>query len=579
MERAMPWRREPVFWSLAIFALALLLRGLHLWQLQGSPQFEMLVGDARSYDAWARRIAAGDWLGSEVFYQAPLYPYFLAGIYRWFSDDPLAARAVQSLLGGGACVLLGLAGRRFFSPAAGAAAGLLLALYAPAIFADTALQKSALDLFLLCLCLWVLARLGEAPHRAPGACLALGLSFGALSLTRENALVFLVALAPWLLWPAAGAGGWRRWAPVALLAAGAGLVLLPVALRNQWVGGEFHLTTSQLGPNLFIGNNRVADGTYTPLLQGRGDAQYERGDATSEAEKALGRKLTPGEVSRYYVGRVLAYIGDEPGDWLRLMARKLVLALNAVEIMDTEDLYTGAESSLPLRASAWLFHFGVLAPLAAVGLWGTRSQWRRLLPLYLLSGSYLGTLVAFYVFGRYRLPLAVLLAPFAGVGLVHLAGSWRGGGRPAWRPALALGALVVFCNWPVIDRDHMRSVAHYNLGTALYPADLRAAEAQFREAIRLDEGNVQARNNLGAILSIQGDIAGARQQFERALRDYPMYLDARLNLARSLRQGGDRRAAVEHYEVALRLAPGRAEVQRELGEVYAELGAQARSQP
>lgn len=569
----MPWRRERALWSLTIFAVALLLRGLHLWQLQGSPLLEVLLGDARSYDAWARRIAAGDWLGSGVFYQAPLYPYFLAGLYYLIGDNPLSVRAVQSLLGGGACVLLSLAGRHLFSPTAGVVAGLLLALYAPAVLADTTLQKSVLDVFLLCLCIWILARIIDAPYWVPGACFALGLSFGALSLARENALVFLVVLAPWLLRPAAGVSGLRRWIPVALLTAGAGLVLLPVALRNQFVGGEFHLTTSQLGTNLFIGNNRVADGTYTPLLQGRGDARYERDDATAEAERALGRKLAPGEVSRYYIDRVLTYIGDEPGNWLWLVARKLVLTFNAVEIMDTEDLYTYARSSLPLRLSTWLLHFGVLAPLAAVGLWSTRSQWQRLLPLYLLLGAYAVSIIAFYVFGRYRLPLAILLVPFAGVGLVRLVGICRDGGmRLTLRPALALGIVIVFCNWPVVEQDSMRSVTHYNLGTALYTTDIAAAEAQFREAIRLDEGNVQARNNLGVILSIRGDADGARQQFERALRDYPRYVDARINLAGSLRQSGDQRAAIEHLEIALRLDPGRADAHRELGELYAEIG-------
>ncbi len=568
----MNWRPERAFWPLTIFALALLLRGLHLWQLQGSPLSGVLLGDARSYDAWARRIAAGDWLGSEVFYQAPLYPYFLAGIYHWIGDNPLTVYMVQSLLGGIACVLLVLAGRRLFSPVAGVASGLFLALYAPAVFADTTLQKSALDVFLLCLCIWMVSRLIEAPYRAPGTYFALGLSFGALSLVRENAVVLLVVLVPWLLRPATGISGRRRWVPAALLVAGAALVLLPVALRNQFVGGEFHLTTSQLGTNLYIGNNRVADGTYTPLLQGRGDAKYERDDATAEAEKALGRKLTPGEVSRYYIGLVLSYIREEPGDWLRLMARKLVLTFNAVEIMDPEDLYTYGRWSLPLRLSTWLFHFGVLAPLAALGLWSTRSQWQRLLPLYLLPVAYAASLIAFYIFGRYRLPLAVLLVPFAGIGLARLAAGWRERNtRPNWRPALALAALIVFCNWPVVDRDKMRSAAHYNLGTLFFATDLAAAEAQFSEALLLDESNVQARNNLGAILSLQGEVAGARQHFERALRDYPGYADARLNLARNLRQSGDHRAAAEHLEIGVRLAPGRADLQRELGDLYGEL--------
>jgi hypothetical protein len=45
------------------------------------PFFALLVMDSDEYDRWAREIAAGDWLGSEPFFQPPLYPYLLAAIY------------------------------------------------------------------------------------------------------------------------------------------------------------------------------------------------------------------------------------------------------------------------------------------------------------------------------------------------------------------------------------------------------------------------------------------------------------------------------------------------------------------
>ena len=54
----------------------------------------MLLGDAHGYDEWARRIAGGDWIGSEVFYQAPLYPYFLGVIYAIAGRDLLIVRIV-----------------------------------------------------------------------------------------------------------------------------------------------------------------------------------------------------------------------------------------------------------------------------------------------------------------------------------------------------------------------------------------------------------------------------------------------------------------------------------------------------
>ena len=74
--------------------------------------------------------------------------------------------------------------------------------------------------------------------------------------------------------------GWsRRVAFAASFAAGIALVLLPVAVRNASVSGDFHLTTSQFGHNFYIGNNEAADGTYKPLLFARGDPRVEIQDA------------------------------------------------------------------------------------------------------------------------------------------------------------------------------------------------------------------------------------------------------------------------------------------------------------
>src|SRR5919198_134763 len=67
--------------GLAIFLVALIVRLIHSWQIRSAPFFSMLMGDSHGYDVWARQIASGDWIGHDVFYQAPLYPYFLGVIY------------------------------------------------------------------------------------------------------------------------------------------------------------------------------------------------------------------------------------------------------------------------------------------------------------------------------------------------------------------------------------------------------------------------------------------------------------------------------------------------------------------
>ena len=72
----------PFLWrALVIFAAALSVRLAHLWSMRRSPFVQVLLGDAQAYDTWARQIASGDWVGHDVFYQAPLYAYFLAAIY------------------------------------------------------------------------------------------------------------------------------------------------------------------------------------------------------------------------------------------------------------------------------------------------------------------------------------------------------------------------------------------------------------------------------------------------------------------------------------------------------------------
>src|SRR5687768_1513867 len=64
-----------------VSAFAFLLRIVYLGQLSGTPVLASVIGDSLQYDAWAQRIVGGDWTGSEVFYQTPLYPYALALLY------------------------------------------------------------------------------------------------------------------------------------------------------------------------------------------------------------------------------------------------------------------------------------------------------------------------------------------------------------------------------------------------------------------------------------------------------------------------------------------------------------------
>jgi tetratricopeptide (TPR) repeat protein len=557
-----------VAWSLvAVAVVAGAARALYLAELRGALVLDVLIGDARAYDAWGARIAGGDWLGSDVFYQAPLYPYFLGVLYALGGHVPWIARVVQAVLGTGSCVLLACAGRRFFSLRVGVIAGLLLALYPPAIFFDGLLQKAALELFLMTL---LLALLGEFLERRRWSWIAAaGVALGALLLSRENARLLHPVLAAWL-WLSFGDQPARRclgW--IAAFTAGVALVVLPVALRNRAVGGELVLTTAQLGPNFYIGNHAGASGLYEPLRPLHGDPMYEREDATALAAEALGHAPSPSEVSDYWLGRTLEDIATAPLAWLRLLTWKWLLTWNAREIADSEGMAVYAAHAALLRAAGALLGFGVLCPLAALGAWATRRDWRRLVVLYALLLTSALSIALFFVFARYRLTIVPLVTLFAAAGLeaafAALATRRAAALAPLAPGLLAAGAVALLVDRPLIaQRDEQLS--YFNLATALIDAGRPGdAIAPLEHAIALEPGFAAAHLNLGRALLAEHRTDDAAASFARAAEVDPQMALAHFDLALARIEQNREDEADAELASALALDPQIARAQLLLG--------------
>ena len=550
-----------------VVGVAAAIRLVHVFAINRSPLSAVLIGDARAYDAWARVLAGGDWLGSEVFYQAPLYPYFLGTVYALLGAAPAAARVVQALLGAAGCGLLALAGRSWFSPRTGLAAGALAAVYAPAVFFDGLLQKSTLDFLFMAALVWALgrARLSAAPAWAiaPGAVL------GMFSLTRENALL----LAPWIgLWFLARTSEGRRVGSAmraTLFVTGFLAVLLPVGIRNRVVGGEFVLTTMQSGTNLWFGNNPGATGRHVPLREGREMPEFERADATAIAEAAVGRQLSAREVSAWWRDRALDWIREHPIDWVLLMGRKTLMVWNRVEIPDTESIQLHADESTMLRVLSWWPAFGLLAPLAAAGVALERRRWRDLWLLYGMMAVFTGAVALFYVFARYRFPLVPLLLLFAGAAVVGAYDVLRRGDRREVGLASAAAVVTAFVVWaPVAPTADPRPLDWFNVGTAHADrGDWADAALWFRRSAEARPGEPQVRYNLGRSLEALGDPAGAEREFRETLSLDPSHVPAHNNLGVLLAQREDLAGARDAFEEAIRLEPGSALGWNNLGNV------------
>jgi hypothetical protein len=559
-----------ILWSAG---LALAVRLLALAQEAAAPYLGSPVLDERWYDGAARTLLG--WPGGVVLdgFRPLLYPGFLAAIYAAAGQEwgPVAAVAVQHLLGVATGVLVALLARRLSgSDAAGLAAGALWALAAPPIFTEGQLLSETLFVFLCTAALFAMC--GPTTVRRPAVAGAL---IGLAGQVRPNALI-LGGVVMWSAWRARrlASGGrgsrptLRSRASAAVAALGSLVVVHLTAMALQApVNGGFRLLPSSGAVNLYLGNERGADGMLP-----RQDAPVPAGTVYRDSVEAWAEReyraahpesqgADPTAVGWYWVGRTGREIAACPWCWARLMARKAVLLLWNEEIPNHLSFAFAAREDLPLLGFLpvrwWLLL--ALAPLGAAWAHSRRGN-RDLLTCAVFLLLLTLSVIVFFVNSRYRLPLWPPLIALAACGVTALL-EWareRERRRLAAAAGTAIaGALLALVNWtgaerPLPARDlFYRSLARLERGEieaaladarasvglepndaaaqvqvgncALATADLAAAVSAYRSAVTLDASQPIAWNNLGVALERAGETAAALAAYRRASRLDPAY--------------------------------------------------------
>ena len=528
----------------ALFGVALLFRLAYFAEFRHSPFFALLHGDPELYHQRALRILGGDLVGSGVdFHSSPIYPYFLALVYKLFGAHIPAVFVVQSAIGAGSALLLARVAERLGGRASFWIAGLALACWPILAYLDHELLEITLVLLGVHAMLFLLLREREVERGTSarsgasarfGASAWIGLSAGACLglavLGKPNSLLFLPL---WIAWQLRR--GWRRLLPFAL---GCVIVIAPFTLKNRIAGGDWVLTSSNGGINLYIGNNPQANGTFAVPARMEADLFAA---SKSIAEEEAGRPLRPSEVSSRWAAKAMWWIGAHPGDALRLYGRKLLLLVNQLEVPNHFDANFLARDLPLLRVSP--FRFGLWLPFA---LWGIalavgdvrrgRGDWD--LPLAWLV-AYALSLLPFFITERYRLPAVTVLLVFAARGMLDL---WARARR--WREVrngartFALGATVVAIGfvlaWLPLARAEDFFPSQYQIlgGAARDRGDFAGAASWYREALALEPRSVLAHNSLGTSLARLGRTAEAAREFEAATAIDPSYAPAWRNLAR-----------------------------------------------
>jgi len=565
-----------------ILLLALVVRTVHWLDVREDPFFAQLVMDSEEYDRWAIEIAEGNWLGSEVFFQAPLYPYFLAVVYSLFGHSLDAVYLIQIVI-----CLLGIyalyrAGIKLAGEKVGLAAAALSAFYGVYLFYDVQLLKESLAVTLVCILLWVLAEARES--KGLTLWIWAGVICGFLSLLRENMLLIVPFLLLLAIRPRERFSAFFLRSLVLIL--GTGIVLVPVAYRNWKVGGNFLPTTFQGGVNFYIGNNPQANGTYQPLSPGKQVPSYERTEPIRLAEKELGRQLEPYEVSNFWLRKSIDWAKKNPADFLKLQAKKAQMFWSWYEWPDAVDYYYVKQTSIIYKLP--LLEFGSISFLALIGLWFIRRRLHAFFPVLLFVVMWMASTAVFFLFSRYRLPAVpgLILIGAAGIGSVFA--YWNQNRKQSvivlGLVVLALGAPLfvnpkpkedlVFYNLALVYQkmgNTAKAVQNYKNAYSANPNDFLScinlgnlsadqkrwdeALAWYKKAEAIESKAEGVHVNIGNAYVALGKYDEAEKAFDRAFTINPENIEALHNKAILLAMKKQYRDALEINERVLQLAP------------------------
>jgi 4-amino-4-deoxy-L-arabinose transferase-like glycosyltransferase len=298
-------------WLAAICALAFALRAVVIANMLDAKLF----ADMQEYHDRAMHLLKTGTLFPDAF-RVPLYPMFIAGVFKVFGPNLLAVRLAQALLGTCTVGLTYFLGRRDVASRAALAAAFVVATYPALLLYSAYLMAETLFSFfvVLTLVLWL--------KRRAWAAAAAGVVLGAATLTRSVGLALIGGIVIAEVWRAV----MRRetidraaMTRLAALVAGVALAMMPWVTRNYGIYHRFLPTDTSSGFNVLIGNYPGASGRHPGIAAVEGVMRNYWSTARNDLERSdigmrAGRAFVlehPARAARLALLKVAYLIGVE----------------------------------------------------------------------------------------------------------------------------------------------------------------------------------------------------------------------------------------------------------------------------
>jgi len=422
-----------------ILLLALGLRVAALMDLSRTIYVDFMLWDERFYHEFAVRIADGTYADRAVYEYAPLFAYLMAGIYRLFSPEIFHIRLLNILFGVLACWVIYGIGARLGGRKIGLLACLAAALYKPFILYSIVPLKEASAILLFALTAFMFLTAIEKKALLPSG--ILGLAMGLLLNVRPNAVILIPLLLLLIAWHRCQNGDGLRTvaAHFGLCLLGLWIAVAPFVIRNYIVAGEFAVTTSQTGFNLYIGNNLANPDPYYRPVPFASSSPFEQGiQFTIEASRRTGKILSSTEASDYWTKETFRQAIAEPRAFAWKVVQKTLALVNHFEACDHYDI--GFISDFARFFKLPFFSFWFVFPLGMAALAFRLFDDRKARALGLILAVYAATLLIFFNNARYRVPMLAILIPYAALGGADLVEKIR---RRDFRRAGIFAAVVL----------------------------------------------------------------------------------------------------------------------------------------